>query len=58
MSGEPLAFVDTNILVYAFHRADDPRHHTAQQLYERLLRQGGFCVDKCERLTAHKFRRD
>ena len=44
MSGEPLAFVDTNILVYAFHIADDPRHHTAQQLYESLLRQGRLCV--------------
>jgi predicted nucleic acid-binding protein len=36
MSAEP-AFVDTNILVYAFERADSPRKAAARELVEGLL---------------------
>jgi predicted nucleic acid-binding protein len=38
MSGEGLAFVDTNILVYAFEKPDSPRKETAKALILELMR--------------------
>lgn len=37
MNDEAPAFVDTNILVYAFDRTDPTRHHVAADLLSRLM---------------------
>lgn len=37
MNDEAPAFVDTNILVYAFDSADTTRHNIAAQLFSRLM---------------------
>lgn len=42
MSGR--AFLDTNILVYAFDRSDEVRHRQASALVEKLIDQRAACV--------------
>jgi len=34
---EPLSFVDTNVLVYAFDKSDSPKKRVAQQLINQLM---------------------
>ena len=38
MSADPPAFLDTNVLVYAFDRADDRKRHRAAALLDDLAR--------------------
>jgi predicted nucleic acid-binding protein len=40
MSGEAPAFLDTNVLVYAFDRGDEVRRKVATRLVERLASEG------------------
>ena len=44
MPAESLAFVDTNIFVYAFSSGYDPRQLAARQLHERLLHEDRLCL--------------
>jgi len=44
MSAKPLCFVDTNILLYAYSDADDPRSAKAFALVQRLLTSDQFCI--------------
>jgi predicted nucleic acid-binding protein len=44
MSDTGLAFVDTNILVYAFDRGEERRRKVAAVLLEELMREGRFCI--------------
>ena len=44
MPAESLAFVDTNIFVYAFSSGNDPRQLAARQLHERLLHEDRLCL--------------
>lgn len=44
MPDESLAFVDTNIFVYAFSSGNDPRQLAARQLHERLLHEDRLCL--------------
>ena len=45
MSGEkPPAFVDTNVLVYAFDKSSTPKKRIAQQLMHELMEQGRLRV--------------
>jgi predicted nucleic acid-binding protein len=40
----PLAFLDTNVLVYAFENNRSPRNSTARRLVEELIAQNRLCL--------------
>ncbi|MBW2264219.1 MAG: PIN domain-containing protein [Deltaproteobacteria bacterium] len=40
MSGDPPAFLDTNVLVYAFDRGDEAKRTASRRLIERLGAEG------------------
>ena len=44
MSANPLCFVDTNILLYAYSDSDDPRSAKAFALLQRLLTSDQLCT--------------
>ena len=43
-SADPLAFVDTNVLVYAYDSAAGRKHVCARDIVERLLASSAGCV--------------
>jgi len=44
MSANPLCFVDTNIILYAYSDSDDPRSAKAFALLQRLLTSDQLCT--------------
>ncbi len=44
MNGEPRAFVDTNVIVYALTEGGENKHEIARRLLRSLLEEGRACI--------------